>query len=326
LENDYEHIDILIAKAALGEASPEEIVELYDWENLSEENRLYVAEGSKVFEHIAQVDVDTDAAWNKLKQRIDEDEKPVIPITRQRRNLVPYWAAAASVAILVALTFYFVNNGNGVTNTSTWAAKNEIVKDTMPDGSTFELAEGSNIEYFETPKGREVKLKGSAYFTIKHDDKKPFVIEANNVFIKDIGTEFTVTAMPESKVTEVYVTGGVVDFYTKKDKGITLTAGQKGTYNSVTKIFTKIDSASTTNTQLSKQFNFSATKLVDVVAQLNAVYNSNVVIESEAIKNCSITVKFDNKDLDFIIDIITQTLNIKATKTDSKIILSGAGC
>lgn len=326
MENDYEHIDILIAKAALGEASPEEMVELYDWENLSEENRVYVAEGSKVFEHIAQVDVDTDAAWNKLKQRIDAGDGKVVPMKPAPRRMAAYWAAAASVAILVALTFYYLNNGSGVTNTSTWAATNKIVKDSMPDGSTFVLAEGSNIEYFETAKGREVKLKGSAYFTVKHDDKKPFVIEANEVFIKDVGTEFTVTALPESKITEVYVSGGVVDFYTKKDKGITLTAGQKGTYNSATKIFTKVDSVSTTNMQQLKQFNFSATKLVDVVAQLNAVYNSNVVIESEAIKNCPITVKFDNKDLDFIIDIITQTLNIKATKTDSKIILSGAGC
>jgi hypothetical protein len=82
LEENNEHIDILIAKVAMGEAEPQEVQQLADWENLSEENRLYVAQSKKVLGAMPFVEVDTNAAWAKLKQRIDEGEAvQVIPIT-----------------------------------------------------------------------------------------------------------------------------------------------------------------------------------------------------------------------------------------------------
>ncbi|UPT67139.1 MAG: hypothetical protein M0D57_00075 [Sphingobacteriales bacterium JAD_PAG50586_3] len=47
MEDNNEHIDILIAKVAMGEADTKEVQQLTDWETLSEENRLYVAQSKK---------------------------------------------------------------------------------------------------------------------------------------------------------------------------------------------------------------------------------------------------------------------------------------
>jgi transmembrane sensor len=329
LEEEKEHIDILIAKVALGEATPEEIVKLYDWEHLSEENGRYVAEGSKVFEHVAQIEVDTDAAWLKLKNRIAEgDEKPIVPMRPSPRKLNIYWAAAASVAILLGAFFLFKKlNSNGIVNQGTYATQGSTLQDTLADGTIAFLNKNTEIIYTETKDKREVKLKGEAFFTIKHDAEKPFVIEANQVFIKDIGTAFNVKTEANGSV-EVFVESGIVDFYTEANKGIRLNAGEAGHYNAKTKTFTKDQDYVSPNiiSYKTKQLNFEATPLSAVVTQLNTMYNANIEIGNEAIKNCPITVKFNDEDLNTIINIITQTLNIEANQKDGKIILLGGGC
>lgn len=329
MEEEKEHIDILIAKVALGEATPEEIVELFDWEHLSEENARYVAEGSKVFDHIAQVDVDADAAWLKLKKRIDEgDETPVVPMRPGPRKINWYLAAAASVAILLGAFFLFKTlNSDGVINQSTLTAEATTLQDTLADGSIAFLNKNTQVTYIETKSERTVKLKGEAFFTIKHDEEKPFIIEANRVFIKDIGTAFNVNSKDNGNV-EVYVESGIVDFYSTNNKGIRLNAGEKGIYIAAGQTFSKVADIIDPNAVAYKtrRFSFSATKLSSVVAQLNTVYDTPVVIASEAIKDCPITVKFDNEELDTIIDIITQTLNIKAVRENGKIVLLGTGC
>jgi ferric-dicitrate binding protein FerR (iron transport regulator) len=333
LEENNEHIDILIAKVAMGEAEPQEVQQLTDWENLSEENRLYVAQSKKVLGAMPFVEVDTNAAWAKLKQRIEEGEAAqVIPITTAKpRSIAIAWAAAAALVLLLGLGIffkYFAGNDIPVSSYDV-ATQNSTLADTLPDGSTFLLNKKSELKFAENSKGeRTVKLKGEAFFEVKHDDKKPFLIDVNNVFVKDIGTGFNVKEDKAANTITVTVETGVVDFYTKENKGITLKAGQTGIYNGNTKAFAKQENESNPNalSYKTKVFNFSKTRLENVVVQLNAVYGSNIIFENEKLKSCLITVDFSNENLDTIISIITQTLNIGSKEENGKIILFGNGC
>lgn len=68
---------------------------------------------------------------------------------------------------------------------------NATVQDTLPDGSTAFLNKKSELsfEYNVKEKTRRVKLKGEAYFAVKHEEDKPFVIETGEILVRDIGTE-----------------------------------------------------------------------------------------------------------------------------------------
>lgn len=317
----------------MGEAEPQEVQQLTDWENLSEENRLYVAQSKKVLGAMPFVEVDTNAAWAKLKQRIDEEEDAhIIPITKAKpRRFAIAWAAAAALVLLLGLGIFFKYFAGSDIPVSSYdvATQNSTLTDTLPDGSTFLLNKKSELKFAENTKGeRTVKLKGEAFFEVKHDDKKPFVIDVNNVFVKDIGTGFNVKEDNAANTVTVTVETGVVDFYTNENKGITLKAGQTGIYNGNTKAFSKQENESNPNalSYKTKVFNFSKTRLENVVAQLNAVYGSNIVFENDKLKNCLITVDFSNENLDTIISIITQTLNINSKEENGKIILFGNGC
>jgi transmembrane sensor len=335
LEDNNEHIDILIAKVAMGEADQQEVQQLSDWENLSEENRLYVAQSKKVLGAMPFVEVDTNAAWAKLKQRMDAGEEAhVVPMmlpVRNKRRLAIAWAAAASVVLLIGLFVFFkyFAGADMPANEYAVATQNTTLADTLPDGSTILLNKKSDLKYAENSKGeRTVKLKGEAFFEVKHNEEKPFVVSVNDVFVKDIGTGFNVKADDATNTVTVVVETGVVDFYAKDIKGITLKAGETGVYNGNTKAFTKQENEANPNalSYKTKLFNFNRTTLATAIAQLNNVYGSNIVLENDNLKNCLITVDFNNEDLDTIIDIITATLNLKSKKEGGKIILYGDGC
>jgi transmembrane sensor len=341
LDNNIEHIDILIAKVALGEATAAEVAELTAWENLSDDNRLYVAQGKKVFDAIATVPVDADAAWNKLKQRMDsgeepeadeedEDEPAIVPLDPKRR-FIYYYLVAASVVTILALTFVLrYLGGPGANVEFAMQAQGKPVEDTLPDGTIVLLNKNAQLAYVDNKKTglREVKLSGEAFFNVVHNDEKPFVINVNDVFVKDVGTAFNVKEDKESNSLSVVVESGVVDFYTAANKGITLTQGQRAVYSYSTKTFTKTDVSVSPNEMAYKTrvFDFNNAPLANVIKQLNDVYGSQIVLESPALGNCPINVDFNNENLDTIVDIIAQTLNLTIKREGGKIILSGSGC
>lgn len=56
---------------------------------------------------------------------------------------------------------------------------------------------------------REVELEGEAYFEVTRDEKRPFIVHADQVAVKVLGTEFNVNTCRRQKVQTVLVKGSV---------------------------------------------------------------------------------------------------------------------
>jgi transmembrane sensor len=65
--------------------------------------------------------------------------------------------------------------------------------------------------------------------------------------------------------------------------------------------------------------------LQTVIEQLNANYQKKIKI-SEALKTCSVTVSFDNEEIETIAEILAETLNLRLRVADDEIMLEGEGC
>jgi transmembrane sensor len=79
----------------------------------------------------------------------------------------------------------------------------------LDDGSVVALNRGAVLERAFTPAERRVRLlRGEATFTVAHDPARPFVVHANGVDIRALGTVFNVRLEP--KAIEVLVTEGRV--------------------------------------------------------------------------------------------------------------------
>ncbi|MGQ0647023.1 MAG: FecR family protein [Gemmatimonadaceae bacterium] len=89
----------------------------------------------------------------------------------------------------------------------------------LPDGSQVVLAPGSELRVPSNygDKGREVRLAGQGWFSVRHDDAEAFVVRVEGAEIRDVGTVFTVRA------------NGLKDVRVAVHEGAVLVRGEGGT-------------------------------------------------------------------------------------------------
>ena len=333
VEKEINDIDDLIGKVLAGEATTEEQGRLDAWSNASAENQKYVDQIKTIFDKAAsntvQLNFDTDAAWRKVKSRLKEsrEEKPafMMPASPYRSVL----RIAASVVLIIGIGLFGYQWLNKPTQTLEAASDNATLENILPDGSTAFLNKKSSLSYEYVPfkKERKVKLKGEGFFEVRHEEEKPFVIEADEVLVRDVGTAFNVKAYPESDTVVVTVKTGEVQIYTLKNTGLNLKMGETGIYSKSLKEFTRLEKADT-NVLAYKTgiFSFNNTDLKSVINKVNEVYGITIILENPALASCRLTVNFNSDTVDTIVDVIAETLKLTVTRNGKEILLSGTGC
>ena len=334
MEHTNEHIDDLIGKYLAGEALSEEIAFIESWMNQDERNRKYIDQLRTIFQKSAEVIdyqvYDTDAAWDKLKRSLKASQGKSVTLrpSTSSNTFQLFWRIAASLILVLGVGFfvYRLNKTEAVTPTVVVSSKGRVT-DKLPDGSDVVLNKQTQLAYSfdKKKKVHKVTLKGEAYFNIQHDSTRTFIVDVDGVMIKDIGTSFNVKAYPESNTVEVVVESGEVMFYTDTDSGVYLRTNGKGVYNKSTKAFTIDQPEENALAYKTRVFTFSNTGLQAVVESLNDVYEKEIVI-TDKVKNCHITVSFNNETQEEIVAIISETLGLKIAESDGKIVLEGPGC
>ena len=328
LEEKFYHInDDLLVKHLLGEASPGEDEQVQQWLNTDEANLIYYNQLKKVWDTsrqlAAQSKVDENKAWERFQQRINatKESKAVIPPAR-----FGWMKIAASVIILIGLTIggYWIFNKEDAVKEMIVLAQQEVIKDTLSDGSVVTINKGSSISYPSKFKGdtRKIKLKGEAFFNVTPDKKKPFIISVNDVQVTVVGTSFNIKSINGN--TEVVVETGIVRV-TKAGKTTELKAAEKLLVTAKDTVMAKEEVTDHLyNYYRSKEFVCEGTPLWKLVDVLNEAYNANIVIARNELRNLSIDATFNNESLDKVLKIITDTFNtfnIKVTRDGDKIIL-----
>lgn len=329
----FDHMDDLIGKVLAGEASAAEKREVETWCRADEANQKYFDHVKAIFERASSIEIqlqfDTDAAWNKVRGKLHREEGKTVWMLRTSGSLWPALRIAAGVLVVLAAGIYAYRWWNQPSETLAVVSDVTTVQDTLPDGSTAFLNKKSSIDYEYNPreKTRKVKLKGEGYFEVKHEETKPFVIETEGVFVRDIGTAFNVRSYPDKDTVEVIVESGEVQFFSLKDPGLNLKAGETGIYTKRGKVFTKLARADT-NALAYKTgvFSFHSTDLRSVIDRINEVYDSHIQLEDEQLGNCRLTATFRNEDIETVVEIIAETMGLTAERKGEQIILNGQGC
>lgn len=322
MNQDEEYREELIIKFIVGEATGEEIRELKEWCALSPENQKYLDDAKLIFEKAQlpdEVEFDTDIAWKKVKDQISGNDQ-------KTRFLIPFWGIAAGLILVFALSFLFYENFFKLEEFQ-FVSENQVVTQTLPDQTEISLNQNSQVEveYNERKKTGTILLSGEAVVSIPESKKVDWMVETGNLLIEDIGTVFHVKAYPDSETVEVSVQEGIVRFYTKAQPGITLQAGEKGTYHKGKDEFFKEQADPNVTAFKTRNFSFFEEELQQVVADLEAVYGQEIILDGNVL-TCKLTVTFENEDLDTILGVIAETLSLQISQEGDKIRISGDGC
>jgi transmembrane sensor len=332
VENELNDIDDLIGKVLAGEAGAEEQIQLQNWIRANEANALYFNQIKTIFDSASgnqvQLKFDEDAAWANVKRKLhsQNETKTRYLFTLEGGKML---RIAAGILLISFVGFFAYQQLNRPTQTFVAKSVETTLLDTLPDGSSAFLNKRSTVSYEYNPKDqiRKVKLKGESFFEVKHEEEKPFIIEAEDVLVRDIGTAFNVKAYPESDTVEVIVQSGEVQIYTVKNPGLLLSAGETGIYSKHLREFSKIVKADT-NALAYKTgvFSFNNTDLKSLISKINEVYDAHITLGNQRLENCHVTVSFNNDKLETIVEVIAETLNLKVTRNENEILLEGAGC
>ncbi|MET0300467.1 MAG: FecR family protein [Flavitalea sp.] len=145
----------------------------------------------------------------------------------ERRSFTRF-LPVASIVILLAVMVYFIIPANNKKQPATVAAVSEVATKpgsktnlVLPDGSRVWLNAKSTLTYdkdFNT-RIREVRLSGEAFFDVKKDSSRPFLIHTSDMDLRVLGTTFNVKSYPGDHSSEAsLITGSLEISLNKRNK------------------------------------------------------------------------------------------------------------
>lgn len=149
------------------------------------------------------------AIWRRISDNA-EGEGRVRFINRWQVGV----AASVAIVLSVSLLLFFSNRHDKKEPVAMQAPslkENHLL--CLPDGSTVVLSPGSKLDYpssFDGLAKREVYLEGQAFFDIKHNVSRPFIVHTGKLETKVLGTSFNIKAMPGDVNIVVTVKSGKV--------------------------------------------------------------------------------------------------------------------
>lgn len=264
------------------------------------------------------------------------------PEKRNRKKVLRVIFAAASIIALIAIgnSLFFKPKTSIATpvtqqpviaeNTSVDFSGKQLIH--LPDGSTVLLNDNSSLKYDQNSfnnKTREVTLTGEAFFDIKRNETKPFIVHTGKVQTKVLGTAFNINTHNSSNNIEVTVTRGKVQVGdAQKIYGI-ITPNEQIKVNKNTLSFeqNKITASIVTEWK-SNYLILDDINMEEAVALISQKYKVQISLANEKIKNCRITASFLNdEDLDHVLKVISSVIETEYRYNKAgTIILDGKGC
>ncbi len=314
------NMDDLLVKRLLGEAGPEELDKITKWLTEDQKNTRYFADFELIWQRskvlAAESKVNEDDAWDRFKNRVQKQdtEVRVIALAESKwRNVLRIAAAVFIACGLGWLAYQFQARESSVYQiVSRSDAKPRT--DTLPDGSVVTMNAKSSISYPKTFNGdtREVTLTGEAFFQVVANKEQPFIIMANNVMVRVVGTSFNVKTSVEK--TEVVVETGVVEVAREKRK-VTLRPAQKVIITKEEPDFIKEKSKDAFyNYYRTGRLVCDDTPLWRLVEILNEIYQADIIIADDSLKQRPINTTFDKQ-------LISATFNVEVRHQGKRIIL-----
>ncbi|MEY8592188.1 FecR domain-containing protein [Butyricimonas hominis] len=157
----------------------------------------------------------------------------------------------------------------------------------LDDGSRVWLNSESELRYpvaFGATE-REVYLEGEAYFEVKQDEKRPFVVVAREVSTRVLGTEFNVQAYKEKAINVTLVKGCVAVRGGGKDAGeVTLKPGENAAWTGDSFMVEQVDMLKYTAWK-DGFFYYDNVRLEDILNELGRWFDFTVSYRDTKVKD-----------------------------------------
>jgi transmembrane sensor len=313
------------------ECSPGERDELENWISQSAGNRKRFEEIKRIWE-LSRADysglpADPEGSWKRIHRAINGESLRIEPV--RRTSIGRFWRIAASVALLVGLgyvTLKYSGKGNPAVEQAVMQTQAGITEVELPDGSRVWLNAHSMLTYPSSfsRKERSVSLEGEAYFEVNRERRRTFTVGIGDSRVTVLGTSFNILSPGREKEQVVTVATGKVSFHPQGDPsgGVLLAAGERGVCSPYGRSYRK--SMNEDRNFLAWKtgvLTFRGTALEEVCRVLSAHYGQEISLSDSVDTNRQLTVTWDNKEPEEVLEILTMTLDLSYRTEGETIII-----
>ena len=234
----------------------------------------------------------------------------------RRRFWLRISAVAASVTLLFGISNYISFhegykklNSQMIEMVNPMGMRSSVV---LSDGTKVILNAGTTLSYpaaFVSGQ-REVKVNGEAFFEVSHDKEHPFIVSAENVKVKVLGTKFNVKAYDDDDNIEVTLAEGKVGVGLDTKNLIQIMPGQqmKASHRFIKR---EVRLQSYTAWVCGK-FYFTNYPLEKIAKQLERSFNVRIQILGDDLRKAAFTGDFvRGENIDQILRVMTANRPIR---------------
>ena len=302
-------IRILIEKYLNETATQQERLKVEQWIDSSAQNQEIFYELLEKWEQEnPKIQVDVEADFQILQDRIEKHERKSGTVNLSAKLLSRSNLLKIAAAVTIILGSYLVfksqipfgkNDDLLITHTN---PKGIRTKHILPDSSVVWLNADSRLIYQNDFSAalREVELEGEAFFEVKRDTLRPFMVNTSGVSVKVLGTSFNVRAYQEENAIETVVLTGKVSAEPEKGREqLILKPNEKASFarESGKMIKSQVEAESFT---LWREgiLKINNKTLNQIAYELERWYGVTIILSGKENANCLITGTFDNKSLE----------------------------
>ena len=247
-----------------------------------------------------------------------------------------YLVAATVAALIMAVAFWWLtqHSDSGRTADHGFAPSSSETAQTLadftlytgkhfvqlPDKTAVTLNKGTELQVSHAfgNEHREVTLRGEAYFDVYHDAKKPFIIHANGITVKVLGTAFNVRAYPGANKVNVTVMRGLVQVGSEEEVYSLVRPHEQISIALDTHEFLVQEANLDQTEDWRKRFMiFEDTRLEEVLRDIHDLYGAEVVLQRQSLKDCPLTATFsDEAPLEDVIRAVAQAYGMRYRISD----------
>lgn len=277
-------------------------------------------------------------------------DRPADPLVRRPLG---WWnwssAVAAAVLLLIAGFWYYQSTAPAAATTAevtvaATALVERINTGTRPmtvllsDGSVVTLEPNSRLSFPRTfaADTRRVNLAGEAFFDVKKNPGRPFLVRTDRSVTRVLGTSFRVRAFGQQSISVLVRTGRVAVYALDK-------AGKRSAASKMSSVLLPNQRAEITDGVLTKtnvlnrsavapiqvgpsEITFDDQPVTDALTTLARLYEVSIAFDAAQLNKCRITTSFAEETLPERLSSICRAIGATYRIEADQIVVEGHGC
>jgi transmembrane sensor len=265
-----------------------------------------------------------------------------------------HWMAASVLLALLAGAYWFVfqnNTADSIYSKQIAELQNPVIEKIndltepqlfyLPDSTSVLLYPRSKMSYATIygDENRNVYLSGKAIFDVRKNPRQPFLVYANEIITKVLGTHFEIQAFEKDTDVIVKVQSGQVSVYQEKSfehsntinsekSGVLLLPNQQVVFKRTAEQFNKaiVEQPILLPAASVARFVYDEAPVSQVLKDIEAAYGVDIVYSSELLQSCDLTANLTEEPMRGKLDIICRSISATYEIVDAQIIITSTGC